>query len=89
LAACAGTAAYGTPSSVAELADFTSYSFRAAGQNATLVDELRTSIATSTYRHHDLRARADRRLDHQTVIVAESRAQAMIDIDQPDMGGVP
>ena len=28
-------------SSVAELADFTSYSFRAAGQNATLADELR------------------------------------------------
>jgi hypothetical protein len=44
-------------SSVAELADFTSYSFRAAGQNATLADELRNIDRNSTYRHHDLRAR--------------------------------
>jgi hypothetical protein len=54
-------------SSVAELAGFTRYSFRAAGQNTTSADEL--SLPQST-RHHDLRARADRRFDHQTLIVA-------------------
>ena len=35
--------------------------------------------------HHDLGARAERRLDHQTVVVAERGTQPMIDIGQPDV----
>src|SRR5690242_942111 len=37
------------------------------------------------YPHDHLGAGADRCLDHQTVIVAEGRAQSMVDIGQPDV----